>query len=123
MQNYKALKAASKVSVQKVEVVDREKVDAVSEVKYKKGDDIPEGKKVGDIKVERVVGRPKISHEELVVVSKRYNPTTGESLDDTSKSYTLSSVELEINMCKKQIEKLQAEQADLEELEKDLKAR
>jgi mRNA degradation ribonuclease J1/J2 len=122
MQNYKALKAASKVSVQKVEVVDREKVDAVSEVKYKKGDDIPEGKKVGDIKVERVVGRPKISHEELVVVSKRYNPNTGEALDDISKSYTLSSVELEINMCKKQIEKMQAEQSEWEELEKDLKA-
>ena len=122
MQNYKALKAASKVSVQKVEVVDREKVDAVLEVKYKKGDDIPEGKKVGDIKVERVVGRPKISHEELVVVSKRYNPTTGEALDDISKSYTLSSVEFEINMCKKQIEKMQAEQSEWEELEKDLKA-
>ena len=40
MHNYKALKSASKVSVQKVKVVDSAKVDAVAGVQYKDGDDI-----------------------------------------------------------------------------------
>ena len=47
MHNYKALKSASKVSVQKVKVVDQAKVDAVARVQYKDGDDIPDGKEIG----------------------------------------------------------------------------
>jgi hypothetical protein len=43
MRNYKALKTASKISVRKQKVVE---VEAVDEVKYKEGDDIPEGKSV-----------------------------------------------------------------------------
>ena len=54
MHNYKALKSAGKVSVQKVKVIDRAKVDDVAEVKYKDGDDIPEGKEIGDVKVKQV---------------------------------------------------------------------
>ena len=50
MHNYKALKAASKVSVQKVKVVDVPAVEAVEEVKYKDGDDIPEGKEIEELK-------------------------------------------------------------------------
>ena len=52
MHNYKALKSAGKVSVQKVKEIDRAKVDDVAEVKYKDGDDIPEGKEIGDVKTE-----------------------------------------------------------------------
>ena len=122
MQNYKALKSAGKVSVAKVEVVDRAKVDAVAEVKYKDGDDIPEGKEVGDVKVEKVYASAEISHEELQVVTKSYDPNTGEAQDDIVRDYTLSGVNREIEDCKSQIAKIQAVQADLEELEKDLKA-
>ena len=46
MKNYKALKSASKASVAKVKIIDQAKVD---EVKYKDGDDIPDGKEVGDV--------------------------------------------------------------------------
>tara|TARA_R100000995_G_scaffold61211_1_gene31183 strand:- start:273 stop:626 length:354 start_codon:yes stop_codon:yes gene_type:complete len=116
MKNYKALKSASKVSVAKAKVIDVAKVD---EVKYKDGDDIPDGKEVGDVKVEAV---SEVSHEELQVTMKSYNASTGAELDDIVKSYNLSSIESDIEVCKKQVARIQAEQADWEELEKDLKA-
>ena len=116
MHNYKALKSASKVSVQKVEVVDQIKVD---EVKYKDSDDIPEGKEVGDVKVYAQVKR---SHEELQVVCKKFDPNTGEAQDDHVRVYSLSDVKNEIDRCKSQVTKLEAEQADWEQIETDLKA-
>jgi len=106
MRNYKALKSASKVSVQKVKVVDRAKVDEV------KDDD---GKVTTHAQSE-------ISHEELQSVTKSYNHQTGEAQDDTVRTYSLLDVNREIDRYKSQISKLEAEQADLEELEKDLKA-
>jgi hypothetical protein len=122
MQNYKALKSAGKASVQKVKVVDRAKVDAVAEVKYKDGDDIPEGKEVGDVKVKQVYASAEISHEELQVVTKSYDPNTGESQDDIVRAYTLSDVKRQIDSCKLDVAKIQAVQSDLEQLEKDLEA-
>ena len=106
MHNYKALKSASKVSVQKVEVVDRVKVDEV------KDDD---GKVT-------TYAQAKRSHEELQVVCKKYDPNTGATQDDSVKTYSLSEVKREIDHCKSQVARLQAEQAELEQLETDLKA-
>ena len=122
MHNYKALKSAGKVSVQKVKVIDRAKVDDVAEVKYKDGDDIPEGKEIGDVKVEQVYGQSERSHEELQVVCKKYDPSTGEAQDDSVKAYSLSDVKREIDHCKAEVTKIEAHQADLEQLETDLKA-
>jgi hypothetical protein len=122
MHNYKALKSASKVSVQKVKVVDQAKVDAVAEVKYKDGDDIPEGKEIGDVKVEQVYAQEERSHEELQVVCKKYDPDTGEAQDDYVRAYSLSEVKREIDHRKSQVTKLEAEQAEWEQLETDLKA-
>ena len=122
MHNYKALKTAGKASAQKVKVVDQAKVDAVAEVKYKDGDDIPEGKEVGDVKVKKVYAQPERSHEELQVVHKKYDATTGEELDDEATVCSIRIVGSEISHLKSRIERMQSEQADLEELEKDLKA-
>ena len=122
MHNYKALKSAGKVSVQKVKVIDRAKVDDVAEVKYKDGDDIPEGKEIGDVKVEQVHGQVERSHEELQVVCKKYDPHTGEAQDDYVRAYSLSDVKHEIDHCKSEVTKLEAHQADWEQLETDLKA-
>ena len=122
MHNYKALKSASKVSVQKVKVIDQAKVDAVAEVKYKDGDDIPEGKEVGDVKVKQVYAQQERSHEELQVVTKSYDPSTGEAQDDSVVSYTLSEVKREIDHCKSQVVKIEAHQAEWEQIETDLKA-
>ena len=106
MHNYKALKAASKVSVQKVKVIDQAKVDEV-----KDGD--------GNITTHAQSER---SHEELQVVSKKYDPDTGEAQDDSVKSYSLKMLGESIDNCKAQVTKIQFDQADLEQLETDLKA-
>jgi hypothetical protein len=122
MRNYKALKTASKVSVQKVKVVDRAKVDAVAESKYKDGDDIPEGKEIGGVKVKQVLAQAEESHEELQVVCKCYDSQTGEAKDDSVRAYSLSEVKSEIDRRKSEIARAQAEQAEWEQLETDLKA-
>jgi len=96
MRNYKALKSASKVSVQKVKVVDR----AANED----------------------AGIEERSHEELQVVCKKFDPDTGEAQDDSVRAYSLSDVKREIDHCKSQVARLEAEQAEWEQLETDLKA-
>ena len=106
MHSYKALKSASKASVQKVEVVDQVKVD---EVKDKDG------------KI-TTYAQEKRSHEELQVVTKSYDPNTGEAQDDIVRAYSLSDVKNEIDHCKSQVTRLEAQQAEWEQLETDLKA-
>ena len=106
MHNYKALKSASKASVQKVKVVDQAKVDEV------KNDD---GVVTTRAEAER-------SHEELQVVCKSYNSQTGEAQDDSVKAYSLSDVKREIDHCKADVVRIEAHQAEWEQLETDLKA-
>jgi len=106
MKNYKALKSASKASVQKVKVVEQAKVDEV-----KDGD--------GNI---TTYSQEERSHEELQVVCKCYNPNTGEAKDDSIRAYSLSEVKREIDRCKEHVKEIEDKQSDWEELEKDLKA-
>ena len=106
MHNYKALKSASKVSVQKVKVVDQAKVDEV------KDDD-------GIVTTRAQAER---SHEELQVVCKSFNHQTGEAQDDSVRAYSLSEVKREIDHCKADVVKIEAHQAEWEQLETDLKA-
>ena len=100
------MKSAKSWSVKKAKVVDRA---AVSEVK----DD--DGKVVRQAESEQ-------SHDELQLVQKRYDSNSGKALDDSVQSYSLSQVANDISRVKAQISELQDEQADLEQLEKDLKA-
>ena len=106
MNNYKALKAASKASVQKVKVIDQAKVDEVKD---------------GDGKV-TTISMEERSHEELQVVCKSYNSQTGEVQDDSVRAYTLSEVKREIDHCKSEVTKIEAHQAEWEQIETDLKA-
>ena len=106
MKNYKAMKSAKSWSVKKAKVVDS---PAVSEVK----DD--DGNVVRAAEAER-------SHDELQLVQKRFDSNSGKALDDSVQSYNLSDVANEIQRCKDRASEAQAEQADWEELEKDLKA-
>jgi len=105
MRNYQALKAASKVSVKKQKIVDRA---ALSEVKD------------GDRVIQHAQAEE--SHEELQVVKKCYNSDTGEAAADSVRSYSLSEVKREIDRCKSDVSKIQADQAEWEALETDLKA-
>ena len=59
---------------------------------------------------------------ELRVVKKVYSSDTGESQDDSVKSYSLKMLGESIDNCKAQVTKIQFDQADLEQLETDLKA-
>jgi|6_EtaG_2_1085325.scaffolds.fasta_scaffold81516_2 hypothetical protein len=59
---------------------------------------------------------------EIQVVCKKYDPDTGEAQSDSVKSYSLEVLGQSIDNCKAQVTKIQAEQADLEQLETDLKA-
>ena len=105
MRNYQALKAASKVSVKKQKIVDRA---ALSEVKD------------GDRVIQQAQAEE--SHEELQVVKKCYDSDTGEAAADSVRAYSLSEVKREIDHCKSQVASLEAEQAEWEQLETDLKA-
>jgi hypothetical protein len=112
MHNYKALKSASKVSVQKVKVVDSPAVEAVEEVRD--GD--------GIITTHSVHAQAERSHDLLQVVKKMYSSDTGEAQDDSVRAYSLSEVKSEVDHCKSQVARLEAEQAEWEQLETDLKA-
>ena len=106
MKNYKAMKSAKSWSVKKAKVVDRA---AVSEVK----DD--DGKVVRAAQAEE-------SHDELQLVKKQYDSNNGKALDDSVQSIDLGSLANDISRVKADISRLQDEQADMEQLEKDLKA-
>ena len=106
MHKYKALKAASKVSVRKQKVVDQA---AVSEVL----DD--DGNVARRAEEER-------SHEELQVVKKCFDADTGEAMDDSIRAYSLSQVKSEVDRCKSDVARIQEQQAEWVQLEKDLKA-
>ena len=97
MHNYQALKAASKVSVNK---------QAAVAAVYNED---------GSMKTSEV-------REELQVVKKCYNSDTGEAADDSVRAYSLSDVKREIDQCKSEVTKQQADQAEWEALETDLKA-
>jgi len=97
MRNYKALKAASVVSVQK---------QTAAEAVYNAD---------GSVKTQEV-------QEELQVVKKCYNSDTGEAAADSVRAYSLSEVKSEIDRCKAEVTKQQADQAEWEALETDLKA-
>ena len=106
MKNYKAMKTAKSWSVKKSKVVDSA---AVSEVT----DD--DGNVVRAAEAEQ-------SHNEVQLVKKQFDSSSGKALDDSVQSYSLSSLASDISRVKSQISSLQDEQADMEQLEKDLKA-
>ena len=100
------MKSAKSWSVKKAKVVDS---PAISEVK----DD--DGNVVRAAEAEK-------SHDELQLVKKQFDPNSGKALDDSVQSYNLSDVANQIQQCKDRASEAKAEQADWEELEKDLKA-
>jgi len=106
MKNYKAMKDAKSWSVKKAKVVTRE---AISEVK----DD--DGKVVRE-------AMPEESRNELQLVQKRFDSTTGKAMDDSVMTYELNIVANDIASMKSRISEMQSELVDLELLEKDLKA-
>ena len=106
MKNYKAMKSAKSWSVKKAKVVDQSAVSEVTD---------SDGKVVRQAEAEK-------SHNELQLVQKRFDSNSGKALDDSVQSYDLSHLANDISRVKADISRLQDEQADMEQLEKDLKA-
>ena len=87
---YSSLKSSKLASLGKEKQVTKE---AVSEVKYKKGDDdIPDHKKVGDVKV---AAEAKEEREYVAISQKRWDAESGEAMDDSKQEYSLSQLESE----------------------------
>ena len=109
MNNYKALKGKSKVAVKKVKVVDSPAIKEVTD---------------GDGAVVRPA-QAEQSHEELQLVSKRFDGSTGEALDDSAQTVSVSDLENDVKRLKEEkadvSSRVDAEVADLEELIADLK--
>ena len=116
MKNYKALKSDNKVSVKKDTVTVKKAVDAV---KFKDGDSIPDGKKIGDV---RIAAQDAETKDVYKTISKAYDPNTGEAKDDLEKTVDINMINSEITSFKAQISSLQSKQADFEQLKKDLEA-
>ena len=106
MKNYKAMKDSKSWSVKKVKVVTRE---AVSEVK----DD--DGNVVRAAEAEE-------TKDELQLVKKRFDASTGKAMDDSVMACDLNMVANDIASMKSRISEMQSELADMELLETDLKA-
>ena len=106
MKNYKAMKSAKSWSVKKAKVVDQAAVSEVTD---------SDGKVVRQAEAEK-------SHNELQLVKKQFDSNSGKALDDSVQSISLSSLSGDISRVKAEISRLQDEQADMEQLEKDLKA-
>lgn len=100
------MKDAKSWSVKKAKVVTRE---AVSEVKDE------DGKVVKEAVAEE-------SHNELQLVKKQFDASTGKAIDDLVMPYELNMIANNISNMKSQIADMQSELADLELLETDLKA-
>ena len=132
---YSALKSGSKASIAegvKKEAVKYESGDsglrsAKAAVKYKKSDDIPEGKKVGDVKVAAVsaikVGDVKEAEEKAKYLSqKRWDADSGEAMDDSKIELSLPALEAEKGRYDAQIADLKAKSDGLAAVIEDYKA-
>ena len=119
---YSALKSGSKASMAegvqkeavKYESGDSELRDAIAEIKYKDGDDIPKGKKAGDVKVAAVsaikIGDVKEAEEKAIYLSqKRWNADSGDAMDDDKMELSLPALEAEKGRYDAQIADLQAQ--------------
>ena len=104
MLGYKDLKAKSKVTVRRKKVVDRPEVPEITD------------------EAQNIIRQhqPEQSHDELQIVSKRFDPLTGEALDDNVDRVDLKSIENQLNGKKLEKNRVDSEVVDLELLIADL---
>ena len=109
MRGYKALKEKSKLVLRKKKVVDRKAIKEITD---------EDGRVVRNAEKEQ-------SHEELQMVKKQFDPSTGEALKDSVSSYELSRVESDLKSLKErkasEAARYDEEIADIEALLADLK--
>ena len=101
---YSALKSDSKASMAKEE--------SKAAVLYAEGDSMPEGKEAGDVK--------EAAQEAVYVSQKRWNPESGEALDDSKEECHLDSLEAEKARYDAQVASAQAQSDGLKKAIADL---
>ena len=102
---YSALKSGSKASI--AEGVQKEAV------KYVKDDDIPKGKKVGDVKEAEV--------KQIYLSQKRWDADSGDAMDDDKMELSLPAMEAEKGRYDAQIADLKAQSDGLKAVIADFK--
>jgi hypothetical protein len=104
MLGYKDLKAKSKVTVRRKKVVDRPEVPEITD------------------EAQNIIRQhqPEQSHDELQIVSKRFDPSTGESLEDKVERVNLESIGSQLKGKKEEKARVDSEVGDLELLLADL---
>ena len=104
MLGYKDLKSKSKVTVRKKKVIDSPEITEITD------------------EAQNIIRQhqPERSHEELQLVSKRFDPATGEALQDQVQAINIESVEGQLKSKKEEKARVDSEVADLELLLADL---
>ena len=104
MLGYKDLKAKSKVTVRRKKVVDRPEVPEITD------------------EAQNIIRQhqPEQSHDELQIVSKRFDPSTGEALEDKVERVNLDAIGNQLKGKKEEKARVDSEVGDLELLLADL---
>jgi len=118
---YSSLKSGSKVSFGKEKQVMREAVEGKDAVLYEEGDDMPEGREVGDVKEHAVHGQEKQEREYVALSQKLWDGESGEALDDSKREFSLSDLEREKSHFDSDIARLQAQSDGLKAAIADFK--
>ena len=104
MKGYKELKAKSKIALRKKKVIDQAEVKEIVDEQ------------------QNIIRRhqPEKSHEELQLVSKRFDPSTGEALDDQVQTVNIQSIESQLKSKQEEKARVDSELADLESFLTDI---
>ena len=104
MKNYKTLKEKSNVTVRKKKVIDQAEVREVTDEN-------------GNILRNH---QPEKSHEELQIISKQFDPATGEALEDRAETVSVNNIQSQLKAKKEEKARVDSEVADFELLLADL---
>ena len=101
---YKELKAKSKLTLRKKKVIDQAEVREITDEQQKI---------IRHHQQER-------SHEELQLVSKRFDPATGETLEDQVQTVNIESIKSQLKSKQEEKARVDSEVADLESFLTDI---
>ena len=104
MKGYKELKAKSKLTLRKKKVIDQAEVREITDEQQKI---------IRQHQQER-------SHEELQLVSKRFDPATGETLEDQVQTVNIESIKSQLKAKQEEKARVDSEVADLESFLTDI---
>ena len=104
MKGYKELKAKSKLTLRKKKVIARAEIKEIVDEQ------------------QNIIRhhKPEKSHEELQLVSKRFDPATGEALEDQVQAVNIESIKSQLKSKQEEKLRVDSEVADLESFLADI---